>query len=222
MSGDKPQVIRNTNRIQLDVSEIGRVQKELGEFKGKTRQVIRTAVNNAARQAQKKLVKSARETYLITSKELKNSMAMTKATTRTLAAVITVRGYSKIPLDYKTSPSDAPDPRHPPKFTKAKVMRKSPMKPLVISVDETDIKAFVQKVSFTRKDGTHGEHVGVFQRKDKRRYPLKALYAVAVPRMFSEGSIVTEKTMPDIRTLYIEEVTKQLEKALDRARRAAK
>lgn len=194
--------------IQLDTSAIDRVRNELGEFEKKTPIVLKAAINSTARKARTQLVKAARSTYIISSNELKQSMEYRKPTTRNLTAKIVVRGHIRDLMKYKVTPNSPPQKGSKiPRNTKAKVLRKNPMRPLI----KNGIKAFVTQF----KSG----HIAVAQRVTKNRLPIATLYSTSIPKMFSSGGTVMESTLPEIEKMYGDEISKQLEKAIERMRK---
>ena len=73
------------------------------------------------------------------------------------------------------------------------------------------IKAFVTRF----RNG----HVSVAQRRTKKRLPIKVLFSTSIPHMIGNEEKVMEVIMPDIQRVYGDEVSAQMEKIIDKARR---
>lgn len=172
--------------ISADVKEIYKVEKELGKYKLQAPSAISRAINRAATNAKSNLSKKVRENYSVKAKDVKDTIAIKKATKNNLGAVVKSSGQ-RIPLiKFKVSPAN-PRPSNPPKVLKVGV-KKGGLKELV--------GAFVANINGNK----------VFKRTSSSRLPIQQLYGPAVPQMMNSESVKE----------YVEnEATKMYQQRLD-------
>lgn len=172
--------------ITIDSDKIAEVEKELGQYKSKAPVALSRALNRAASNAKTNASKKARETYAVKSKDIKETINITKANKNSLGALVKSKG-ERIPLiKFKVSPPN-PRPNKPPKVLRVEV-KKTGLKNIV--------GAFVSNINGNK----------VFKRTSKSRLPIEQLFGPAVPQMLGTSSIRE----------YIEtEATKMFDQRLD-------
>lgn len=142
------------------------------------------AINQTARAAKKVLKADARSRYLVNAPYIESKTKYTASRVSTLRAKIKYAESSRGVEHFETSDGDG---------VSAKVLRSGTMKPLIVG----GRKAFFTDVSWTSKSGESGTHHGVFQRKGKKRLPIKHIYGITVPKMI-ENQNVLQQEEPDI------------------------
>ena len=193
--------------FRIDTSSVAAVQSGLGELRAKTPQVLKNAVNATAKKMRLRMVEQAQKSYTVKKARFNKAATIKNATVRSLTATITAKGEPMELKDFKTSPA-TPAKQKRGSRTRAKVYSTSQLKPL----EKNGIKAFVTRF----KNG----HVSVAQRRTKKRLPIKVLFSTSIPHMIGNEEKVMEVIMPDIQRVYGEEVSTQMEKLIEKARRA--
>lgn len=194
--------------IQLDTSAVSEVKRGLGELQAKTPQVLKNAVNSTAKKMRLRMIEQAQKSYTVKKARFSKATTIKNATVRTLTATITASGSPMELKDFKTSPATPPSKQKRGSRTRARVYSSSQLKPL----EKNGIKAFVTRF----KNG----HVSVAQRRTKKRLPIKVLFSTSIPHMIGNEEKVLEIILPDIQQVYGEEVSAQMEKVINKARRA--
>ena len=90
--------------FQVDMQDLTRIESALGMMKDKSKMVLRTAINNTAKQTVTLLVDEANREYHITKSKVKKTISTKKATTGTLTAVITSTEPVNELYDFKVNP----------------------------------------------------------------------------------------------------------------------
>ena len=79
--------------FQVEMDDLTRIEAALGMAKDKSKMVLRTAINNTAKQTMKLLIDEANKEYQMSqSAQVRKTLALKKATTGSLTAVITSKG----------------------------------------------------------------------------------------------------------------------------------
>ncbi len=180
--------------LQIDVNKALRyVEKELGGFYAKAPQVVRTAINQTAKDAQKLLLEKAKETYAVKSTAFTgksgSALRITRASTARLQAKLHSEGSPIDLYKFKTSPSKFSTGNARPSATRAKALRANSLKNLKVD----DRWAFVVRF----KSG----HVTLAQRVGKARLPIKTLYSQSIPQMIGNEARVYGVVEPEIEEL---------------------
>ena len=79
--------------FQVDMQDLTQIEAALGMMKDKSKMVLRTAINNTAKQTVKLLVDEANKEYQFSQPaQVRKTLSVQKATTRTLTALVTSEG----------------------------------------------------------------------------------------------------------------------------------
>lgn len=182
---------------------LARVERKLGKMKNEAPKALKNALNETAKQARKDLATEAQKTYMVKTGRFNKAMKIKNATPSNLEAIIKVTGKVMGLKDFKVSPATMRTGKNRPEVVKAKVLKKSGMKPL----EKGDIKAFVTKFS--------NGHVAVVQRRGEARKPIKALSSNSVPMMIGNEKEVYGVVEPKINKNLKGNVKKQIKKVLE-------
>ena len=193
--------------FQIDASAAEGVKKGLGELQAKTPQVLKNAINSTAKKMRVRMVEQAQKSYTVKKARFNKATTIKNATVRSMTATITAKGEPMELKDFKTSPATPPAKQKRGRSTRARVYSSSQLKPL----EKNGIKAFVTRF----RNG----HVSVAQRRTKKRLPIKVLFSTSIPHMIGNEEKVMEVIMPDIQRVYGDEVSAQMKKIIDKARR---
>lgn len=191
--------------IEIDMKKhVIQIEKSLGSLRSKAPSVLTKAINATAKDARKKLVKKAQESYTVKGGKFNKAMKLKNATAGRLTATLRATGSPMELKDFKVSPASVPRQDARPNITKGKVLKSSGMKAL----QKGNLKAFVAKF----KSG----HVSVVQRRGPASLPIKKLLSPAIPQMLGSEKQVYGVVKPDIQKDLQKNIEIQIKKLLDR------
>lgn len=90
--------------FQVEMEDLTRIESALGMMKDKSKMVLRTAINNTAKQTVVMLADEANRQYYITKGKVKKTITTKKATTGNLVAIITSAEPVNELYDFKVNP----------------------------------------------------------------------------------------------------------------------
>lgn len=90
--------------FQVDMQDLTQIEAALGMAKDKSKMVLRTAINNTAKQTVTLLVDEANREYYIPKQKVKKTLSTKKATVGKLEAIITSTEPVNELYDFKVSP----------------------------------------------------------------------------------------------------------------------
>ena len=90
--------------FQVEMEDLTRIEAALGMMKDKSKMVLRTAINNTAKQTVTLLADEANRQYHITKAKVKKTIKTQKATTGNMVAVITSEEPVNELYDFKVNP----------------------------------------------------------------------------------------------------------------------
>lgn len=187
--------------IHLDVNmdDLSTIERDLGKMKDKSTMVLRSAINEAAKDLNKRLLKEEKQDYAFREKSALNAIHrgnITKARTSRMWATITIKSQIGELYQFNTSPLRVAVPKgqpyNPPAWYKARVKRSNRQTRLALF--DTGVmhpnsrrggdryKAFVVRYKSghlavaQRQPGTHME-------SDPRKEAIKTLFAPSVAVM---------------------------------------
>lgn len=197
--------------IQIEIKNsdaiIRSIAGKLGNLSKDTPIVLKLAINETAKKTRKLMAKEAQKAYVIKLGSANKYMKIKKATANKPVAVISSKGSPTIVNDHKISPAKMQTGENRPSILKAKVLRKSKMKPL----QRDGVKAFLTK--FTNS-GLH--KVGVVERVGKERYPIKPIYSPAISQMLGSERNVLNVIQPEVGEILQKEITRQIDRRIRR------
>jgi hypothetical protein len=90
--------------FQVDMQDLTQIEAALGKMKDKSKMVLRTAINNTAKQTVTLLVDEANRQYYIAKPKVKKTLKTKKATVGNLEAIITSSEPVNELYDFKVNP----------------------------------------------------------------------------------------------------------------------
>lgn len=199
---------------------IQNIERQLGDMEKEASNVLKKAINDTAKQAQRSLAKKAKETYTVKISGFKRYMKIKKASKSIPVATITATGQPIPLVHFKFSPAK-PDP-NPEKVTpiKVKVLKKGGFKKLV---GKNKHKPFLNNIAkrgqIRNRDTKKGKkgsaviHKAFAQREGKKRLGIHELYSVSVPQMI-KSEHVYGKIEPEICENLEKNIQKHIEKVI--------
>ena len=207
--------------VEIDFAPVFEMQKKLVDIKAGTPEALKKALNETAKEARKRMVAQAQESYSVKKGRFNKAAKIKSATSGRLTATITAKGEPLDLLDYKVSPSKPPHKPHPPakkdkdsdedenekkpkpiKFKRRRKRKKggSAAKARVYStgglksLEKGDLKAFVNYFSYSKRH---------------KRGPNKGELSGDTGYHFFVGQRKTKERLP-IKTFYSNSIPKML------------
>ena len=195
----------------VEMEDLTQIESALGMAKDKSKMVLRTAINNTAKQTVNLLVDEANREYYIPKGKVRKTMSTKKATTGKLEAIVASEGPVNDLYDFRVRPK-AYNPSNRPKQGHTGNVRRG-NKPSWLYLDpganSDKYKAFVVKF----KSG----HVAVAQRvpgTQMRSKPwkeaIKTLYSPSTPNMLGYEQGVYGVVEPQIYDLLQKSIQEQI------------
>lgn len=199
-------------RVDIDEAQIKEIKKRLGNLKGKAPVVLYRAINSAASSTRAKMGQETARRYNISSKTVKESVSVKKASKSSLKAYVISRGGPVGIENYSFKMGDPP----------TVAVKKGAPKPI-----GENPRAFMTTVTAAMIGRQGGSHEGYFQRyklshkkakKRSTRKPGKAselnMHNVNIHRFSGPAipSIVkNEETMDALRQNAVERLEKRID-----------
>jgi hypothetical protein len=196
--------------IDVNMDDLTRIEKALGMTKDKSTMVLRSAINEAAKDLNKRLLREDKQDYAYREKGLltaAHSGNIKKATTKKMWATIVIK--SKIGELYKfdTNPLSVAVPKgqpyNPPRWYRAKVEKTGRRTALALKkgAQGDQYKAFVVEFSNGHKAVVQRQP-GTRMQSNPAKEAIKALYSPSIANMSKEmyekyESIRTEELLEE-------------------------
>jgi hypothetical protein len=179
--------------IELSIEHMERLEAALSETPEKIPRAASRAINRAAYTARTEAARKAREEYVVRHGEVINTIKIYPANEGDLSASVISKG-SVVPLiKFKVSPK-TPQPKR--------------KKPLTAMVKRGEGGPIARAFTAQMKSG----YIGVFQRVQKPRLPIRQLYGPSIPQM-----IGSEKVSQWVEEKAQEKLSERLEHEINRA-----
>lgn len=195
--------------FQVEMEDLTRIESALGMMKDKSKMVLRTAINNTAKETVTLLVDEANREYYISKSKVKKTMSTKKATVGKLEAVITSAESVNELYDFKVAPKAYRPHNRPPAGHTGNVRRDNSPKRLYLKpgAARDKYKAFV--VRYQSGHITIGQRVPGKRMKSKpEKEFVKTLLSPSTPNMlgYEQGVYgVVEPKMYDMLQRNIQE-----------------
>lgn len=203
--------------VEIDQRTLDQIEEELGELSGKSAQVLKTAVNNAAKKARDLMEKKAQESYTAKKSALNKDLKIKKATNAEATALITSKGET---LELKQFKSSAPKSGAKVKITQAGSLK------LIQSRRGRRAKAFLTRF--------RSGHEAIVQRQEGETYKtssgrqareaawgkgtdmtaIKKLLSISAPKMLGDEKKVFGVIRPEIYDILTEEIQKAIDRVV--------
>ena len=203
------------------MDDLREIEQALGMVKDKSKQVLKTAINNTARQTMNLMVSESAKRYQITQRvQVKKTLSLDKkATVSSLEAIVTSKGRVNELYNFKVNPRVYVRGGGVPGGYKGKVLRVgSSGKKLELKSggDGDTYKAFIVQYK-NGKDNNDKGHITVAQRvpgtrskKDPNKEAIKTLYSPSVPNMLGYEKGVFKVLKPKMYDLLQKNIQTQI------------
>jgi hypothetical protein len=201
--------------LQVEMQDLTEIESALGMMRDRSKYVLRAAVNDTARQTVKLLVDGAGKKYYMSKPNVRKSMSISKATVRTLTAIVASEGHANELYDFKVNPRTYIRGGGAPGGYKGNVRRDRKAGRLALKPGAAgdQYKAFV--VRYKSGHMTVGQRVpGKRMRSDRRKEAVKTLLSPSVPTMLGHEKGVYREAEPQIQELLQKSIQEQIRRFL--------
>lgn len=201
--------------FQVEMEDLTRIESALGMLKDKSKMVLRTAINNTAKQTVTLLVDEANKKYYVTKAKVKSTITTKKATAGNLqATIISAEPVNEL-YDFKVAPKGYNPHNRPPAGHTGNVRRdKSPGRLYLRPGASGDqYKAFV--VRYRSGHVTVGQRVpGKRMKSNGAKEAVKTLLSSSTPNMLGYEQGVWGIVEPKMNDLLMANIQAQIERYL--------
>ena len=201
----------------VNMDDLMEIESALGKAKDKSKMVLKTAINNAAKQTENSMVDKTKAKYRYkrgTKGDIRAANTVHKAKVSNMAASIEAKGRVNEFLSFYVRPSAYfPGGKGAPKWVKARVLRRSAFHKIALRPEASGdkYKAFVIQY--------HSGHQALAQRvpgkkmssKPKKEF-VKSLLSVSTPKM--EETVYKEEIDEDMYDLLQRNIQEQIQRFL--------
>ena len=166
--------------ISLDRDEYDKIISAMTSLSQlRANNALNSAINKTAREASTRLKDAAKERYIVKASKLNKAESIRRASSFSDGAEIKYRASPESIANFKTR-------RRKILGVAAQVLNRGYLKDLEVD----GRKAFVVGVGWRSKSGSSGTHVGVFQRKTEKKYPIRQIVSIAASKMIGNTHVV--------------------------------
>ena len=206
------------NHILINMEGLHEIEAALGKSKDKSKYVLRKAINDTAKEVEKRLATGASKRYARHDKGVKpyrEVTKITKAKMSNLASVITVK--DRISDLYEFTLNDReyyPGSKGAPKWIKAKQLKGSRIQGIAARKggDGDQYKAFVVEYPETGHRALAQRVPGSHMKGNPEKEAIKSLYATSKPK--SEEFVFNTDVEKDVNDLLIKSIQEQIHRFL--------
>lgn len=201
--------------FQVEMEDLTRIESALGMMKDKSKMVLRTAINNTAKQTVALLTDEANREYYISKSKVKKTLSTKKATVGKLEAIVTSAEPVNELYDFKVSPRTYIRGGGVPGGYKGNVRRSKAASKLVLKPGAAgdQYKAFV--VRYKSGHVTVGQRVpGKRMKSNPSKEFVKTLLSPSTPTMLGYEQGVYGVVEPKMYDMLQEQIQIQIQRYL--------
>lgn len=196
----------------VDMGSLTQIEAALGAHKDKTKQVLKTAINDTAKQTMQLLINTAAQKYAIRDKQaIKKTMTLEKAKVSKLVATITSKGRVNELYNFRVNPNVYVRGGGVPGGYKGQVVKAGRGKKLTLKPGASgdQYRAFI--VRYKSGHMTVGQRVpGKRMKSNRRKEFVKSLLSPSMPKMLGGDNGVYNIINPQIYTMLQTNIQKQI------------
>ena len=196
----------------VEMEGLHEIEAALGMMKDKSKMVLRTAINNTAKQTVVLLVDEAAKQYYITSKtRVRKTLEVKKATASNLTALVTSTGQTTELYDFKVKPK-AYTPRNRPRAGHTgNVKQSNPAKALYLKPGESKDKYKAFTVKYKSGHKSVAQRVpGTHMRDNPSKEGIKNLRSTSIPAMLGNEEGVYGVVNPKMYDMLQQNIQAQI------------
>ena len=201
----------------VDMEDLTEIEAALGKTKDKSKMVLKTAINNAAKQIENSMVDKAKAKYHYkkgNKGDIRKANTVKKANIGKLEATVEAKGDVNELLDFQVKPRDYfPKGEYIPEWVKARALRGSKLTKVALRPNARGdkYKAFVIRYN--------SGHLALAQRvpgkrmKSKpNREAVKSLLSISIPKM--EETVYRAEIEEDMHDILMRNIEEQIQRFL--------
>lgn len=198
--------------FHVEMQDLTEIEAALGMMKDKSKMVLRSAINNAAKQTEKRLVDEASDRYKFQGKKtgIRKANTIKKAKVSDMTAIIEAKGPANELLDFEVKPRTYyPAGRGAPRWVKSRGRKDSSLTRVAKfpNASGDKYKGFV--VKFKSGHLAMVERVPGQRMKSKpHKEALESLYSIATPKM--EEVVYRDEIADDMYDLLQQNIQTQI------------
>lgn len=200
----------------INMDGLEEIESALGMAKDKSKLVLRAAINNSAKEVERRMLKDASKRYALHEGGMKAYKAVTKtskARTGNLQAIITAKDKAALDLyEYKLSDRALyPGGRGAPKWLKAKQLKGEKLKRLALRPGGggDQYKAFVVKYNGSSGHTAIAQRVpGTHMKGKPEKEAIRSLYATSKPK--AEEVVYKMNIDADVHSILMRNIQEQI------------
>lgn len=207
--------MNGTIHYVVNMDDLTQIESALGMMKDKSKMVLRTAINNTAKQVEQRMSKETKQTYRyknVRVSDIREANTIKKAKTSNLVAIIEARGTPNELLDFRVRPNNYfPGGKGAPEWVKAKGRADTSLKEIAREPESEGDKYKGFVVRFKNGHLAMVERVpGKHMRNNPQKEAIEALYSIATPKM--EEVVYLEKVDEDVEGLLMRNIQEQIQR----------
>lgn len=200
---------------QVEMEDLTRIEAALGMAKDKSKMVLRTAINNTAKQTVTLLANEANREYFIAKSRVKKTISIKKATVGTLQATITSAEPVNELYDFRVSPRTYVRGGGVPGGYKGNVRRDKDSSDLILRPQASGDKYRAFVVRYQSGHLTVGQRVPGKRMKSKPdKQFVKSLLSPSTPNMLGYEQGVYGVVNPQMYALLQKNIQEQIQRYL--------
>lgn len=197
----------------VEMQGLTEIESALGMAKDKSKMVLRSAINNAAKQTENRMVTEAKTRYRYkkaTKGDIREANEIKKARTSNMEAVIKATGATNELLDFRVKPSTYfPGGVGAPRMVYAKTLKDSSFKPVVLKPGATGDKYKGFVIQYQNGHRALAQRVPGKKMKSKPwKEAVKSLLSLSTPKM--EEKVYDEKISSDMYDVLQKNIQEQI------------
>ena len=196
----------------VEMEGLHEIEAALGMMKDKSKMVLRTAINNTAKQTVVLLVDEAAKQYYITSKtRVRKTLEVKKATASNLTAIVTSKGQTTELYDFKVKPKAYTPRNRPPAGHTGNVKQSNPEKALYLKPGESKDKYKAFTVKYKSGHKSVAQRVpGTRMRDNPSKEGIKNLRSTSIPAMLGNEEGVYGVVNPQMYDMLQQNIQAQI------------
>lgn len=204
--------------FQVDMQDLTQIEAALGMMKDKSTMVLRTAINNTAKQTMTLLVDEANKEYQFTQPaQVRKTLALQKATARNLTAIITSQGRVNELYNFMVKPRTYIKGGGVPGGYGAHTKRGSAYQDVFLKqnagASEDKYRAFVVKYKSGHRTLTQ-RRPDKKMKSDPSKEFLKTLFAPSIPNILGDERGVYGVVEPKMYDMLQQNIQTQIQRYL--------
>lgn len=198
--------------FQVEMEDLTRIEADLGMMKDKSKLVLRAAINNAAKETEKRLVNEANDRYKYQGKKtgIRKVNTIKKAKVSNMTAIVEAKGPANELLDFEVKPRTYfPAGRGAPKWIESRGRRDSNLTNVARRPNAAGDKYKGFVVKFQSGHLAVVERVpGKYMGKKPHKEAIESLYSIATPKM--EEVVYRDEIADDMYDLLQQSIQEQI------------